>query len=367
MDIASIDREEKVIGSSKRIRGIDAPSRARKVIREGDVIVSTVRPNLNAVAQVPPDLDGEICSTGFCVLRPTEEVLSEFLYFFVRSPNFLTEVAMDLTGAMYPATSDGKIRSVRLPIPSLEDQHRIVDILKRADGICRLRRQAEYTARHLIPALFIDMFGDPLRNPDQWPTLLLKEVAEIGSGVTKGRELSGAETVDLPYLRVANVQDGHLDLTAMKTITIKKTEIEKYTVSPGDFLMTERGDPDKLGRGAIWTGEVEPCLHQNHVFKVRCDQSKVIPEYLRSLVGSAYAKEYFLRVAKQTTGIASINKTQLGNFPALVPPLRNQLEFKERLNGLHAIAEQQKKGADTADRLFDSLLRGTFTGQRFTI
>lgn len=155
------------------------------------------------------------------------------------------------------------------------------------------------------------MFGDPMTNPNGWIFKPLKEVADIGSGVTKGRKLDGQQTVELPYLTVSNVQDGHLNLTKVKSIRIKPTEIEKYQVLHGDFLMTEGGDPDKLGRGAIWNGDIEVCLHQNHVFKVRCNREEPLLEYLRSFVGSYYGKGYFLRVAKQTTGIASINKTQI--------------------------------------------------------
>lgn len=362
VDIAGIDRIGKSIASVKRIKGADAPSRARKRIKAGDIVVSLVRPGLNAVAMVPSELDGEICSTGFCVLRATSDVLSEYLFYFLRSYRFLSEIAGGLSGAMYPATSESKVRAVRLPMPAIDEQRRIVDILKRADGIRRLRKHAHDTTRQLIPALFVDMFGDPLANPNQLPIVPLKEVASIGSGVTKGRKLKDVETVELPYLRVANVQDGHLDLSTMKTITIKKTEIEKYSVLPGDFLMTEGGDPDKLGRGAIWTGDVALCLHQNHVFRVRCDQSRLTPEYLRSLVGSPYGKAYFLRVAKQTTGIASINKTQLGNFPVQLPPLAHQRAFLEKLAGVQSVIEQQETASAVADSAFQALLHLAFPG-----
>jgi hypothetical protein len=115
-------------------------------------------------------------------------------------------------------------------------------------------------------------------------------------------------------MRVANVKGGHLDLEEVKYITIRRAELEKLRIEPGDLLMTEGGEPDKLGRAALWKDEIKECVHQNHVFKVRADRRKVLPTYLRSLAGSSYGKAYFLRVAKKTTGIASINKLSSALF-----------------------------------------------------
>ena len=127
--------------------------------------------------------------------------------------------------------------------------------------------------------------------------------------------------------------------------------------------MTEGGDPDKLGRGAIWNGEIDVCLHQNHIFKVRCKRELLLPEYLKSLVGSRYGKGYFLRVAKQTTGIASINKTQLGKFPVLVPPIELQNDFVARVEGIQSIIGQQEAAQASAESSFQSLLSRAFNGK----
>ena len=154
------------------------------------------------------------------------------------------------------------------------------------------------------------------------PVRQLQEVAEIGSGVTKGRKYQGRSTVHMPYMRVANVQDGYLKLDNVTEIEVAVDEISRYQLQPGDVLMTEGGDPDKLGRGAVWTGQIEPCLHQNHIFRVRTMQDVLEPWYFKAYLGSTEAKRYFLRCAKQTTGIASINKTQLRALPVPLPPPR---------------------------------------------
>jgi len=225
-------------------------------------------------------------------------------------------------------------------IPQLDEQRRIVDILDRAASIRRLRQQAQNTARLIIPALFNKMFGDPIRNPMGWSVQPLGEIADVASGVTKGRRLGEAATVEVPYLRVANVQDGHLNLTEVKQIPLRHSEMDRFRLLPGDLLMTEGGDPDKLGRGALWAGELPYCAHQNHVFRVRADGRNVLPHYLTTLA-SPYGKAYFLRVAKRTTGIASINKTQLSAFPVLLPPLNLQREFEQRVQLLDCVIKRQ--------------------------
>jgi type I restriction enzyme S subunit len=169
VDIASVDNETKAIVETKRIRGADAPSRARKVIRRGDVIVSTVRPNLNAVALVPDNLDNQICSTGFSVLRPSANVTSGYLFAFVRSPFFIGCLVARTTGANYPAVNDGEVKDVAIPVPHLAEQERIVKLLDEADELRKLRAQADRRTADLIPALFHDMFGGPAINPFGWP------------------------------------------------------------------------------------------------------------------------------------------------------------------------------------------------------
>lgn len=191
----------------------------------------------------------------------------------------------------------------------------------------------------------------------------LDEVAEIGSGVTLGRDLSGSATVDLPYLRVANVQDGFLDLSEIKTVKVRTTEVDQFSLAAGDVLLTEGGDFDKLGRGAVWDGSISPCLHQNHIFRVRADRSKLEPEFLATLIGSEYGKRYFLRIAKRTTNLASINKTQLSAFPVLLPDLWEQQKIVERLAATQKLLDVQQKELRQLERLNRGLMQDFLTGR----
>ena len=188
--------------------------------------------------------------------------------------------------------------------------------------------------------------------PEGWKKVPLEKVAEIRSGVAMGRAKL-KDPVTLPYLRVANVQDGHIDLSEVKEISIERDKIERFSLKKGDVLMNEGGDFDKLGRGDVWLGQIEPCLHQNHVFAVRPNQDTMDSFFLAALAASHYGKTYFLRCAKRSTNLASINSTQLKKFPALVPPLNEQKKIAQILSTwdkaittteqLLANSQQQKK------------------------
>lgn len=282
-------------------------------------------------------------------------------YLFFALKNALTELSSKTHGSTMKHVVRGDFESTKVRMPSIDEQRHLVDVLLRAEGIVRLRRDAQKKAAELIPAIFLDMFGDPKWNPRGWPTVALNEVSEVISGVAKGRRLSGDDLVELPYMRVGNVKDGHLDLREVKTIEIKRSEVKKLRIEPGDLLMTEGGDPDKLGRAALWHGEIDLCVHQNHIFKVRSNRAVLLPEYLRSLTSSAYGKAYFLRVAKKTTGIASINKTQLSAFPVVLPPLAMQEVLNRHVQSVESIMAQQDDASDKAKATFETLLARSFT------
>lgn len=188
--------------------------------------------------------------------------------------------------------------------------------------------------------------------PKGWRRVPLKSAAEVRSGVAKGK--SGLkDPIVVPYLRVANVQDGYINLDEVKEIEIERHQLDRYSLRHGDVLMNEGGDFDKLGRGDVWVGQINPCLHQNHVFAVRPSQETLDSFFLAALAASNYGKSYFLSCAKRSTNLASINSTQIKEFPVLVPPLPEQKKIAKILSTwdraistteqLLANSQQQKK------------------------
>lgn len=158
--------------------------------------------------------------------------------------------------------------------------------------------------------------------PAHWTVTRLKFIAHVQTGVAKGKDNTGQQTIVVPYLRVANVQDGYLDLEDVATIEIPADDLPRYRLRAGDVLMNEGGDFDKLGRGHVWDGSIDPCIHQNHVFAVRpfC----VSPQWLNLVTGSAYAQFYFMSRSKQSTNLASISSTNVMELPVVLPSAAEQ-------------------------------------------
>ena len=180
------------------------------------------------------------------------------------------------------------------------------------------------------------------------------------SGITKGRKTKSTNLRKVPYMAVSNVKDGYIDWTTVKTILATEDEIEQYRLVPDDVLMTEGGDPDKVGRGSIITEPPIDCIHQNHIFRVRLDENQILPRFFSAFLQSPKAKTYFLRAAKQTTGIASINMKQLRGLPTIVPPMDKQLEYVRISEQIDKSKAAVQKSLDETQLLFDSLMQKFF-------
>lgn len=227
-----------------------------------------------------------------------------------------------------PGLSRRDAYALRGAFPPLEEQAAIAHVLDAVDTAIERTLEAVERAQELDHSLLHHLLEkglSPRRDstheyPPHWTVRRVDEVAEVGSGVTLGKDVSGVKSVELPYLRVANVQDGHLDLSTIKTVRVPADEVESYRLEVGDVLMTEGGDIDKLGRGTIWEGQIPVCLHQNHIFRVRANRNLLEPTFYSLVVASDIAKRYFNRVAKRTTNLASTNKTQVRAFRFPLPP-----------------------------------------------
>ena len=254
-----------------------------------------------------------------------DDVIPEYLYAFLESQQ--SRFIEDAVGGAQPNISAGYLKQIDMPLIPVEEQRRIAALLDKVSDLIAKRRAQLDKLDLLVKSRFVEMFGDPVLNPMKWPEQSLENMADIVSGITKGRKTKEIELMEVPYMAVSNVKDGYIDWTTVKTILATKSEIEQYRLLPDDVLMTEGGDPDKLGRGAIIRQPLENCIHQNHIFRVRLDESVLLPSYFAEFLQHQKAKQYFLKCAKQTTGIASINMRQLKGLPILVPSQEIQLKF----------------------------------------
>ena len=256
-------------------------------------------------------------------LLPKNNVLPEYLYYVVQ----YMHLEKYFTGATIPHIYFKDYKAEQFNLDAIERQKEIVASLQKVETLIKARQQQLQKLDELIKARFVELFGDMFLNSKAWEERPLDLLAKVVSGITKGRKTKEPQLTEVPYMAVSNVKDGYIDWTTVKTIQATQQEIEQYRLLPDDVLMTEGGDPDKLGRGAILKEPLENCIHQNHIFRVRLNESLILPTFFAEYLKHQKAKRYFLGCAKQTTGIASINMRQLKALPVLLPPLELQVQF----------------------------------------
>ena len=307
-------------------------------------------------------------------LIPNAELSGAFLVHWLTfaAPRMLDNTSNAAHGTKRLGHDD--LVSFPLPIPPMPDQLAIAGVLDHVGAAIAIASTIENKTQALKSSVMRELFTRGLRGeaqkeidfgraPESWRVTPLDHCAGVQTGVAKGRKFPDEEMVELPYLRVANVQDGHLDLTEIKSIQIRCSEIERYRLQTGDVLLTEGGDFDKLGRGFIWRGEVDLCIHQNHVFAVRPDPKQLTPEFFAYLAQSAYGKSYFLQVAHKTTNLACINTAKLKAFPVILPVLDEQRDIVAILDSIDCKLALHNRKRTLLAKLFKSLLSRLMTGE----
>ncbi len=332
-------------------------------LESGDIVFARTGATTGKSFLIRECPDNSVFASYLIRLRLKDSFDARFVSHFFQTPDYWAQITKSARGVAQPGVNATTLKSLDIPRFPLSEQKRIAEILDRAEALRAKRRAALALLDELTQSIFLDMFGDPVSNPKGWNnTKTLAEVASVGSGITKGRRTKDPVRT-VPYMAVVNVQDKMLDLSVIKTIDATDKEIDRYRLKRNDLLLTEGGDADKLGRGTLWGDELPECIHQNHIFRVRPETSEVTPLFLNWLVGGPRGKSYFLSQAKQTTGIATINMTQLKAFPMLLPPLKLQDEFSKRILWIEDMRSSQLRSLNELDQLFASLQHRAFRGE----
>lgn len=335
IDIASVDRFQKkiVLESVSDITPESAPSRARQLVSAGDIIISTVRPNLNTVAIIPKELDGAIASTGFCVLRPNKlKVDTKYLFHYVKSEAFVNSLVKLATGANYPAVSDKIIKEQQLKSISLCEQKEIAATLDKVENILHKREQAIKLADDFLRANFLKFFGDPISNPKNWELRKLGEIADC----QLGKMLSKKSKTGLSakkYLRNANIRWRKIDVNDLLEMDFNEKELSKFELKRGDLLVCEGGE---IGRCAIWDNQIQDCYYQKALHRVR-------PDY--NVITSVYLQEYFYSMAKgnafsefvSEVTFSHLTAEKLKNLLIPIPEISIQRKFEMIYNKLNTL------------------------------
>ena len=358
IDIAAVDKDLKKIVEPTLCLGAEAPSRARQLVQTNDVLVSTVRPNLNSVAVVTEEFSGATASTGYTVLRPLPEVLdTQYLFHWVKTNHFINEMIKLATGQSYPAVSDKIILNSKIPLPPLAEQRRIASILDQADELRQKRQQAIEKLDQLLQATFIDMFGDPVSNPKGWDVGCIGDMLEsVKYGSSDKATLEG----EIPILRMNNLTySGEMDLRDLKYITKVQAD-EKYLVKEGDILFNRTNSKELVGKTAVYVGP-EPMAYAGYLVRGRTKGS-FAPEYISAFLNSPWGKEKLQSMCKSIVGMANINAKEFQSIVLPIPPENEQMHFKTKVLAIREKKQLLINQLNEFETLFKSLQNQAFNG-----
>ncbi len=354
---------------------------------EGDIVLAKVTPCFeNGNIAVAQNLEGGkgFGSSELFVIRP-KTVNRKFLFYYFQSSAFKQEGEASMTGAGgLKRVSPDLLRQHHLPCPDGETQRLIADYLDREtariDALVAEKekmlalleeKRAALISRAVARGLDenaplkpsgLDWLGDI---PAHWELWRLKHLAEVRGGLTLGKKYLRNDLIEMPYLRVANVQDGYLKLDDVQTVEVSPEEARCYLLQRDDVLMNEGGDIDKLGRGCVWRDEIKSCLHQNHVFSVRPRRADA--EWLALWTSTLHAKRYFEQRAKRSTNLASISSTNIKELPVPMPPMDEQLNIKRYVEStvkkIVAIYSEMQQSIELLKERRAALITAAVTGQ----
>ncbi|MGQ0530963.1 MAG: restriction endonuclease subunit S [Panacagrimonas sp.] len=321
----------------------------------GEMLISKIRAAQGSMCLVPEALDHVAVSSEYPTYRLDDaKVLPAFFSRLLREPKLLKLLTARKTGATTKTRlRPSEFEKTTIPLPPLGEQQRLLADLDTARALAVRLQEDAAQARRAAQAAFEAALGFAPPKPlpkrpvfvaryatverwshegwlraqipadtttvSPWPVVTLGDVAQVSYGLQKSPANRPSEHAR-PYLRVANVQRGRLDLREIKTINVPDSELRRFLLRPGDVLLCEGNSADLVGRGAIWNGEIEGCVHQNHVLRARPLSSELHPPFLLEVINSEVGQTYFQIKAKRTTNLSSINSKEVSGMPLPLPP-----------------------------------------------
>lgn len=336
----------------------------RLAIKPGDVLLTIVG-TIGRTAVVDTTTPF-VFQRSVAVLRPRLDRLhSRFLFHLLNTAAIKRQLDTRTNQSAQAGVYLGKLGTVEIPLPPLAVQKRIAAVLDKADDLRGKRRQALATLDTLLQSVFLNMFGDPVTNPKKWPVRRAGDIGTVQGGLTLNQRRKSLP-VTAAYLRVANVQRGFIDTAVMKSIGLTPEERERTALQSGDLLVVEgNGNPNEIGRAAVWGGSIADCVHQNHLIRIRPDPASLTSDYAVAFVNSDGGKRYFNRAGNTTSGLVTINISVVRNIPFPVPPIDLQRQYSRSVASLNDQRGRIEESLAQLDALFAALQSAAFAGTLF--
>lgn len=359
IDISSIDNCKKKIVQIQELSAKDAPSRAKQLIQDGDVIVSLVRPNLNAVAIVEEQNENlQVASTGYCVLRSKPKIYNRYLFNFCQSDTFINKMASQATGASYPAVSNSIVKSCEIPLPNLNQQKRVADILDKVSDLISLRKQQLTKLDELVKARFVEMFGNPKDNKKEWNRVPLKKVAEVKGRVGwKGYKKEDLQESGPLVLGATHLtENGNIDLSSPVYLSRDKyEESPEIMLHRNDIVFTQRGNTiGKVGlvKEDIGEATINPCvliLRPTNIHPIYLDVYFIMDEVKKDMW-------------RLNAGSAQPMITQKGisEYLLMLPPIELQEQFSTFIERVDRQKQSVQKSLEKLELMKKALMQEYF-------
>ncbi len=366
IDVSSVSNETLAIQETQRLKGKDAPSRARRLVKANDVLFATIRPTLRRIAIVPEELDNQVCSTGYFVLRTKPQVDHRYVFYFLQTEAFMTAMESLQKGASYPAVTDGDVRSQPIPVPPLAEQRRIVGLLDETfAGLATAQAYAEknhQNARALFESHLQSVFTQRGKG---WVEKRLEDVTDAKCSLSYGIVQPGEEYADgMPIVRPTDLTTKVIRLDGLKRINPKLADGYKRTaLNGGELLLCVRGS---TGVVSIAAPELAGGNVTRGIVPIRFDHSVLMPEFGFYLIRSE-AVQCQIRAKTYGAALMQINIRDLRTVEVLIPPLNEQVKIAARLDALAEHVQRlaalyaRKQAALAA--LKQSLLHQAFAGE----
>ena len=333
----------------------------RSKIQPSDVLIS-IAGTIGRAAIVPNDAVEMNCNQAVAIVRPSDRIDRRFFLHWLSGSDALAQVTQSTVTGVISNLSLGQIGNLEVPLPSLTEQRRIAAILDKADAIRRKREQALTLADDFLRSVFLEMFGDPAENERGWPVSPLGDLGDVQGGlqVTAKRVAMG---LTLPYLRVANVYRDRLNLDEIKQINLSESEFKRVRLEGGDILIVEgHGNPDEIGRAAIWDGSIDPCVHQNHLIRFRANRKRALPDFISRFLNSDGGRQQLIGAGRTTSGLNTISTRKVKEVSVPLPPVALQEQFAHVVRKQVALTSRLLGQKVMANDLFAALSQRAFAG-----